>query len=498
MKRAPISPRIDVDPSARPTAEEVERRTVRIPHDPVNERVILAAAAVSSAKRRELILSCPADGFFGRHHRAAWEALVEIDRKGLQYDPATVRQLSGDAAVSDALDALVRERPEVPPNLDAHVRFFNWDRQRCQVAEGALPAFLEALMDQTADPERVRALAAELGRSFDGGGTLPFLRDSQSVVEEMGRRLHARRSSAGWRPFGIDGLDYFGADPNGERRIKLGLAPGHMTLVVGMSGNNKTTVVNQIVLAQARLGRRVLHGGWEEDAEDNLEMLAGLSLGISRSRRIDGKISDKEEACLVSEAELIAKYVKPFDLPFGQPKIGKDGRRQRAYNADQLDVIERHVAASGADVCVFDLFKASLVEIDPQAEEMALRDLLAICKRTRTHAIVVHHLRKGDKEDQGARPTRESIKGAFSWVEKFDTILAVHWPHVYAPRKHPANKLEAFILKQRKGRWPLGIEFDYDPDTGVISGGRDIDYQTEDCDDAGTGMGSFLADKRGR
>lgn len=496
MKRAPAR-RIDVDPRATAPADPTDGETLRIPHDPTNERVILAAAIVSPAKRRDLIASCPSDGFRGKGMRAAWEvAVLELDRRGLSYDPATVRQLSGGAVDTDAIDQILRDRPEVPPNLDAHVRFFNWDRKRCEVVEGALPAFLEAIKDQAAEPERVQALAAELARAFEGSAPLPFLRDPQSVVEEMHRRLHARRTKSGWRPFGIDGLDYFGGDPSAERRIKLGLAPGHMTLVVGKSGNNKTTVVNQIVLAQARLGRRVLHGGWEEDAEDNYEMLAGLWLGISRSSRIDGKISDEEEACLVAKAELISKYVKPFDLPLARAKVGRDGRRQRVFNADQMDTIERHVAASGCDVVVYDLFSDSLVETDPQSEAAALRDLLAICKRTRTHALVVHHLRKGDgvNEVEGERPTRESIKGALKWVEKFDTIIAVHWPYVYAPRKHPANKLEAFVLKQRKGRWPLGIEFDYDPETGAISGGRDIDYRSDEGDDMGTGagLGNFL------
>lgn len=492
MKRSPFPPQ-------QPTADEVERRTVRIPHDPVNERVVLAAAVVgSAAERKELILACPADGFRGRGMRAAWEfAVVELDRRGLSYDPATVRQLSGGVVDTDLIDALVRERPEVPPNLDAHVRWFLWDRERCQCVDGPLPAFLDALMDQTSDPDRVRALAAELGRAFSGGGPLPFLRDSQAVVEEMHRRLHARRTAQGWRPFGIDGLDYFEARPGEERerRIKLGLAPRHMTLVVGMSGNNKTTLVNQVVLAQAKLGRRVLHGGWEEDAEDNLEMLAGFSLNMSRARRIDGKITDKEEACLVSEAELISKYVKSFDLPFTKKPVGKDGRRPRVYNADQMEVIERHVAASGCDVVVYDLFKAALTELGPQEEERALRDLLEVCKRTRTHALVVHHLRKGDRDEQGARPTRESVKGAYSWVEIFDTILATHWPHVYS-RKYPAGKLEVLVLKQRKGRWPLGIELDYDVDTGVVSGGRDVEYHTEDDDGLGSGMKGFLGDKK--
>ncbi len=38
------------------------------------------------------------------------------------------------------------------------------------------------------------------------------------------------------------------------------------------------------------------------------------------------------------------------------------------------------------------------------------------------------------------------------------------------------DKLEGILLKQRYGKWPAAVEFDWDPDLGSIRGGRTIEY----------------------
>src|SRR5262249_23574089 len=101
---------------------------------------------------------------------------------------------------------------------------------------------------------------------------------------------------------------------------------------------------------------------------------------------------------------------------------------------------------------------------------------LAIAKATRTHHVLVHHLRGKDVEQrQDKRPTREAIKGSGAWVDVPDTIIGVHRPALW--KSGPDDKLEPVVLKQRYGKWPLAVEFDHDPATGIISGGRTIEYE---------------------
>jgi hypothetical protein len=72
------------------------------------------------------------------------------------------------------------------------------------------------------------------------------------------------------------------------------------------------------------------------------------------------------------------------------------------------------------------------------------------------------------------RPTREGIKGSGAWTEVPDNIFGVHRPALWKPV--PDNVLEIDVLKQRYGKWPLAVEFDWDPDRGQISGGRSVEY----------------------
>ena len=53
---------------------------LRVPHDTVNECVLLAAAFRDPERRRELLRDVPAGDFFGKGHAEAWAALKEIGR----------------------------------------------------------------------------------------------------------------------------------------------------------------------------------------------------------------------------------------------------------------------------------------------------------------------------------------------------------------------------------------------------------------------------------
>jgi len=116
------------------------------------------------------------------------------------------------------------------------------------------------------------------------------------------------------------------------------------------------------------------------------------------------------------------------------------------------------------------------------------------------HAVLLQQQRLKDIESRpDKRPTREGIKGSGAWVEVPDTIIGVHRPALF--KRIDDTVLECFVLKQRHGRFPLGVEFRWEPESGMISGGTAIDYDRpgeQNEIDKATTLGALGAMKGGR
>jgi hypothetical protein len=67
-----------------------------IPHDTVNELVVLAAVLADfEGKGGQLLRLYAPDTFLAEENRAAWSALQELQRRKLAYDPATLARFAG-------------------------------------------------------------------------------------------------------------------------------------------------------------------------------------------------------------------------------------------------------------------------------------------------------------------------------------------------------------------------------------------------------------------
>lgn len=486
---------------------KLHEKAATVPHDPINEMVVIAAALVDAVERKRLVRLLGADFFYGRGHSAIWNVVEEMDRKSLSYDPATVKQLSNDEVDTDYLEDLLRERPAVPPNLNHHVDQIIFDRQRIELAKGPVSDLLDKLHDPTTDPDEYKKTLRQIGNWFDGAGSSKFLRSAEDVQIEMERELDAdierHRNGTGIFPYGIDGLDYFDTKKT-KPRIVPGAAPGGLTLLVGASGSGKTTVANQMVLSFCEQKRVVLHGGWEVKESRNLRMFAAFSLGFSRTKIWTGDLTDEERDEVKAEARriwsgdhpLLKFMVRPFDR-----ETSKKEKKERRYGNDaNLDTIHEHIEASGADVAIFDLFHKALVEAKPEDEKRALDRIQGIAEATKCHIVLLHHVNKQDMVNSpGHLPTRNAIKGSSAWLDAVDTVLATHSPAMW--KRVPNDKLEILILKQRYaiGRDDYRIEFDYDADSGIIANGREVDVGYDDeesIDDAIDGALKEGKDKR--
>lgn len=452
---------------------------LEVPHDSLNEIVVIAAAMVDPDARAWLTTQVREELFLDEQHRAIWGAMLEVERRKLDYDPALLVQCAGGKVKASYLDQALALRPEAPdrPNLEHHVETMRWDHQRAVAVRGPLASLVEALGRPQEPRERVAALARHVGESFSGGGRTS-LRDPRALVGSMMGELRKRMGGKACYPYGIDGLDFYeqgavaenGDDLSGRHRLTPGAAPGQVTVITAISGGGKSTVAAQIALGIARQRRRVLYGAWEPGSEMTLELMACIALGWSRSDFAEGRFTAEDLVTVEEKAHAISQFVVLMDNPFQRQ------RGERESNARNLDTIHQHIVDSGCEVFFADLWDRCLVDDDPGEEKRALWRQHAIAEETRTHNVLLAQQRLKDIETRpDKRPTREGIKGSAAWVEMPETIIAPHWPYKF--KKVSPNLFEIIVSKQRWGRWPLVVEFDWESDTGRLEGGRSVPFE---------------------
>lgn len=471
-----------------------------IPHDVIGEQVVLAATVVDwNGIGAELLDRHHPDVFVEERHRILWAAFRAMRARRIEFDWGILqRQLGTDRESRAYMEDLVERMPDVPDTIAQHVENLLWDRRRIQLATTHIPPLLEALQNPSEEQDRVRALAMHVGEwgKARGSSLSQWVHDPEEIVRESMAEIRKRVAGHASSPYGIRGLD---TDlDTGKRRMIPGAAAGQITVLTGISGSGKSTMAAQLTLSIARQQRRVAYGAWEMKGPMTLELLACISLGWSRSRLMQGaqenEVAEGEDPtylALYSEEDLqvlqarmqeIAEYVTFFRNPFRRNR----GDRKNASDANDrnLDLLQELVADSGCEVVVCDLWKRCLRDASVEAEEDALMRQQAMAEELSVHFILLQQQRLKDIEQRpDKRPTREGIKGSSAWVEIADTIIGMHRPAQW--KRIDDDKIEALILKQRYGKWPLAVEFEWDGDLGSITGGRTIDYQPPDMDGFG-------------
>jgi replicative DNA helicase len=444
-------------------------QNLRVPHDPVNEIVMLAACATDPEALARYAKAFPPDAFFGQGHAEAWRVLQELHRQGLAYDPATVRQLASPE-VAELLERYVRMRPEAPPNLRHHADMLAWDRARIEAVRGPLGDLHELLRSPASRPEAVRAAAGRLKTLLEREGAMRLLHDPSVLVRERSAELTRRRMGRAVFPFGIDGFDLY---EDGTHRIVPGLAPGMLTVICGVPGSAKTTVTARVILAQAfAYNRRVMCGAWEIGAGSMLELCAALHAGWSRTAVMTGQYTEEQQRELERVMDEVAGRVRFFKRP-AWSFDSQDGRRKRT-NYAALDSIEQYISDVAPDVFFADLFRRCMSDLDPSEEELAIDRMQAMAEQYQCSIVLVQQLKAKDVEQRAdKRPTRDAIKGSGAWFENPDTILGVHREALF--KAVPDDVLEIFVMKQRHARWPLLVAHDWDSDLGQIGEGRTVE-----------------------
>jgi len=443
----------------------------KIPHDILNEQVIIAAAINDSQLRHELSSRVRAEHFQDTDHALVWSALMRAHDQGFEPTPTALVQLSGGRLDKKYLEDVVAANPKVPRDIRFHIECLQWDMTRAKAVQGPLAELIQVLNDPGASQERVRALAKQIPISFQGSSTRTHLRDAAKLVADHRTVLRQRMNGIGLFPTGIDGFDCYpenslddsGNDISGQPLLVPGLEPGKITTVTAISGGGKSTIVALLALKQARMCAekghgRVLYGAWEMAPADVLELMACISTKIQRSRVRTGQITEDEWKLLCNTMDSIAEWVKFVDMPFHKE------RGVRHTHDEVLDVIHGYIADSGASIAIFDLWRRAFRRMKDESDEQeALYRQQAIAEETNCHCLLVQQQRLKDIETRmNPIPTREGVKGSSAWVDVSDTMIGVYLPGLM--KRVSRNVIQLLLLKQRYGRWPLTIEYQWDGD----------------------------------
>jgi archaellum biogenesis ATPase FlaH len=408
-------------------------------------------------------------------HRVTWAALREAHKQGLKPDPATLSRISGGQIDVAYLASVLEQRPDLPApaNLKAAVDALLWDHQKHVALTGPVNALLEA-MTSGADASRIQGLARAIPASFDGWGTRKHLLDPEELVRAQVGEIRRRMGGTHVYPFGLRGLDFYDPVPGqaastARRRILPGAAPGRVTMITGSTGSGKSTIAARLVLGLCRQKRRVLYGAWEKSGGMTIELLGCMSLGWSRSDLMEGRLNEEQLAELGERMGAISKWVRFMANPF------RRSMGEKLSNARNLDVVHGYIADSGCEIFVADLFERCLVNDEPSEEKAALFRLQAMTEELNIHTIATAQQKKDVATRPDKHPTEEGIKGSGAWGEIADNTFGVYRQYQWKPV--PDNTIEIDVLKQRDGKGMLAVEFDWDADRGMISGGRTIEYE---------------------
>lgn len=419
--------------------------------------------------RRRLLRQLDARTFAAPRHRAIFSALEELDLRGLDYVPITLRSfLSPDDSEWGGVEYLKElEKLQSNENVEHHLERARWDTARSRIINEHLGELESALKDPRIDIDEALSIHNEIGEILRSSRGSSAIVPGEAMSAKYKAQLYARESGGHIRTSGYLSLDRKLTDPFGR---------GKVSVVTAAPSIGKTTFSLNMAQRQARKGWNVGYLAWESGTVAATDIICASALGIPLSTLVKypGRLSSETRKEL--DEFLDNLYSHDSNFSFLKPpdrSLFKDVRGPWEINDRVLDWFESHLEDWGRDIIFWDLFIKRLPDRRPEAISWALDRIQEMCNNTGVHIALLHQVTFKELEKQkDKRPSRGMLKGSGGWIEVPDAVFGLYRRAVYEPGIQD-NEMEVYCLKQRIGPWPWRIIMDWDGPHCKVDGGRE-------------------------
>jgi len=441
----------------------------------VHEQIILGSMLANASTRRRLIKQLDVRTFAAPRHRAIFSALEELEQRGLDYVPITLRSfLPPDDSEWGGVDYLKEiEKLQSNENLEHHLERARWDTARSHIINEHLGELESALKDPRLDIDEALAIHNEIGEILRSSRGTSAIIPGEAMSAKYKAQLYARESGGHIRTSGYLSLDRKLTDPFGRSKISV---------ITAAPSIGKTTFALNMAQRQARKWK-VGYLAWESGTVAATDIICASALGIPLSTLIKSPGRMSSETRNEIDEYLDNLYSHSNNFSFLKPpdrSLYKNARGPWEINDRVLDWFESHLEDWGRDIIFWDLFTKKLPDRRPEAMSWALDRIQEMCNRTGVHIALLHQVTFKELEKQkDKRPNRGMLKGSGGWIETPDVVFGLFRRAVYEPGIQD-NEMEVYCLKQRIGPWPWRIIMDWDGPHCKIDGGREAQMTVVD------------------
>jgi replicative DNA helicase len=420
-----------------------------------NESVVVATMIHDMRVRRELAQRLTDEDFGDERNKVIFSALVRMDRAKLEWSEDTLHSLVGSESEFGGWKYLreIVKAYEPNANIDYHV-----ERMKLDAAAFAVASALPDVRELCADPKRrdaaaidraLRALGDRVSR-LSSGFEITGTAADRAWTDEM--RLRATVGPIAERTF----------FPLMDRLIRRGFRPG-ISILAGRPGHGKSSWLANVLRQRANAGKRSFVGAWEMSQIDYVEMMVAAELGIPHDDLEEraGDFSDDEKHRIYEQVRRFNRHIVYERNPF--PNLAPVDKPW-----DKFERNMRHLESTirrASQRCAFlalDVFSQSLSDTRPETFKEALMRTRNVAVECGVHVMLVHHL---NREGAQGRPTLEHLKGSGALEEQADIVLAAEQPRLRAgpsAARRMSDVIDLWVLKQKKGRFPLCARYDFD------------------------------------
>lgn len=434
----------------------VGRKEVKIYVDMENEQRILTAMMNDSVVLRELSTGLDEDVFTGKRHKEIFCILRDVEMHNLDFDLEAFSQMGRgrDYGGLRYLRKLLEAFPDVPKNIDFHVKQLRTDSVKYGLRVGGIQELVDLTEDPTADLDEISDLVGEINRAITGR-VEGEVKSGDRLAEYYLSDVRARLKHSNFVPTGFGWLDEF---------LTEGLAKKKMSVWTARPSVGKTTVAANVADRLAnKYNKKVLYIPIEPGTISILDCMVSDRTGIHLDYIIK-RTDELENQKLRKIRDTIYSITGNENLEFWM----------KSLTFNQLpSLLRRHKT----DVVIYDLWQQMLPDTEQHTIENHLQKTQRLGQDENVHQMLLHQTKRDVEKRQNKRPTRGDIKGSGGYEERADLIVGLYREKYYDLTQEQ-DVMELGILKQRRGSLFGVCYYDFEGGYGRIGKER-RDYDGE-------------------